>query len=268
MHKIIKASGLEERFDPKKVYFTCLNAGASKELAKETSLLVKNKYFPGMDTKEILKIILQNLKKEPGVSQRYDLKRAIMSLGPSGFPFEYYFARILNHYNYETKVDNIVKGKRILHEVDIIAKKESKSYMIECKYHNFVGTNTKLHPAMYTYARFLDVNKFDIPWLATNTKIVKDAIEYAKGVNMKLTSWSYPEKESLKILIEKNNLFPITSATAIRKETIEKLLTENIVLAKDFLNFTNQELIKKTNLTEKEIEKIKKEIKEITKQKF
>jgi hypothetical protein len=105
-----------------------------------------------------------------------------MSLGPSGFPFEIYFAKILENYNYKTKVDNIIPGKIILHEVDIIAEKNKKKYMIECKYHNEIGVHTKLHVAMYTYARFLDVKKYDIPWLVTNTKCVDVALDYAKGV--------------------------------------------------------------------------------------
>lgn len=265
MKHVTKASGEIQGFDSKKIFSTVTEAGASKKLAVETIKLVKSKYYKGITTKEILDLILKNLKKEPGVSQRYNLKQAIMNLGPSGFPFEQYFARILNNYGYETKVDNFIKGRRIIHEVDIIAKKQNKSYMVECKYHNETGTPTRLHPALYTYARFLDVNKFDVPWLSTNTKCVDDAVEYARGVNMKITSWNYPKNESLRLLIENKRLYPITSIDSIDTKTKEKLFFENIVMATDLLKYSTKQLIKKTGLRGLEINNIITEIKEVCK---
>ncbi len=263
MEQVTKASGELETFNPDKMYRTILNAGASKELTTETVTLVKQKYYAGISTQEILDIILKNLKKEQGIAQRYDLKRAIMNLGPSGFPFEEYFTRILDNYGYETKLGNYIKGKRIIHEIDIVAKKNKLKYMIECKYHNELGTNTKLHPAMYTYARFLDVGIFDIPWLVTNTKCVKDAVEYGKGVNLKITSWNYPKINSLREMIEKKNLYPITSVKLINDKLKEKLFLSNIVLAKDILFFSIPVLIQKTGLTENEITKIQEEVRDI-----
>ena len=72
--------------------------------------------------------------------------------------------------------------------------------MIECKYHNEQGKPTRLQPAMYTYARFLDLTKrLDQPWLVTNTKCSRDAKEYAKGVGLKITSWKYPENAQISL---------------------------------------------------------------------
>lgn len=263
MRHVTKASGDIQAFNPKKIYNTILEAGGSKQLAAETVKLVENKYYKGISTREILKLILENLKKEPGVSQRYNLKQAIMSLGPSGFPFEHYFARILDKYGYRTKVNNHIKGKRIIHEVDIVAKKDNLSYMVECKYHNEPGTSTKLHVALYTYARFLDIGNLDFPWLATNTKCVDDAVEYAKGVNMKITSWNYPKEESLKALIERKRLYPITSINSIDDKIKEKLFSENIVLATDLLDYIPNQLSKKTGLGISQINQILKEVKEV-----
>ncbi|PIU22034.1 MAG: hypothetical protein COT14_03490 [Candidatus Diapherotrites archaeon CG08_land_8_20_14_0_20_30_16] len=263
MQQVTKASGNIEPFNSDKIYYSILSAGASKSLAIETINIVKKKYYKGISTQEILDVVLKNLKKEKGVAQRYDLKRAIMNLGPSGFPFEEYFARILNNYDYNTKVNNYIKGKRITHEIDIVAKKHNLSYMIECKYHNEAGIQTKLHVAMYTYARFLDVSKFDVPWLATNTKCVNEAEEYAKGINLKITSWNYPKRESLRDLIEKKDLYPITSIKYIDEKIKEKLFSANIVLAKDLLGYTTKELVLQTGLKEKEINTILNEVKEI-----
>jgi len=154
-----------------------------------------------------------------------------------------------------------MRGKIIVHEVDIIAKKE-KSYMIECKYHNEPGTSTSLHPALYTYARFLDLReKPDMPWLVTNTKCSQDAEDYARGVGLKITSWNFPKNKSLQKLISLKKLYPITILKTINDNTKEKLFQAKIVIAKDILNYPVKDLMEKTGLDEKEIHKILEEVK-------
>ena len=127
---IIKASGEKEEFKPNKILGTLLRAGASRKLAGEIVAKIKGKIHEGSTTKEILNLGLSSLKnKSPEVGARYDLKRAVMNLGPTGFPFERFFADILNHYGYATEVGKIVMGKITSHEVDVTAKKD-KTYMI------------------------------------------------------------------------------------------------------------------------------------------
>lgn len=262
--RVIKSTGDFERFETKKIRRSILDAGGSNQIANRAIKEVKKIYHKDITTKEILEKILQTLKSEPGVAQRYDLKRAIMSLGPSGFAFEEFFAALLRHYGYETTVGNKVKGKNIIHEVDVIAIKKKK-WMIECKYHNDRGTITKLKPAMYTYARFLDVKKngFNHPWLVTNTKCSNDAVNYAKGNNLKITSWKFPKEESLEFLIENKKLYPITILKSLNHTTKESLYRAKITIAKDLLNYEIKELKKKTGLSEKELNKIIEETKKI-----
>ncbi len=262
--KVIKSTGEEEKFIPKKIYNSVKDAGGSTKLAKEAMALVKKEYHKGITTKEILESLVRFLKKEPGVSERYDLKRAIMSLGPSGFPFEDFFSSILQHYGFKTKTSNKVKGKAVYHEIDIIAEK-NKKFMIECKYRNQKEGMVKLKPALYTYARFLDVKKhgFDQSWLVTNTRCSIDAKKYSHGVHQKITSWKYPEKASLQQLIEKPKLYPITILKNLKKETKEKLYELKILIAKDLLNYPLKELKQKTQLPEKEIQKILDEVRDV-----
>jgi AF1548-like protein/ATP cone domain-containing protein/restriction endonuclease len=259
--KIQKASGDTETFNPRKIYKTLIEAGAQRQLAQEIADQVRGKAREGITSQKILEIVLNRLKNHPGIAARYDLKRAVMSLGPSGFPFERYFADILKHHGYSVSVGNHVKGKRIMHEIDVIAKNKNKSFMIECKYHNEPGKPTKLQPAMYTYARFLDLTKrLDQPWLATNTKCSKDAKEYAIGVGLKVTSWRYPEKESLIKLIEAKKLYPITILKNIDNKTRNKLFQADIVLAKNLQNYTIAQIQEKTELSEKQIKRILNEL--------
>jgi len=271
MKSVIKASGLEEEFSSRKIYNTIVEAGGDGRLARRVVNAVKRKYHKNITTEEILEVVLHELKGSPGIRARYDLKRAIMSLGPSGFPFETFFGHLIEHYNYEAKIGNFLRGKKIIHEVDIVAKRiisgKEKNYMIECKYHNEPGTSTRLHPALYTYARFLDLNSlkknFDLPWLVTNTKCSNDARNYSKGVGLKITSWNYPNSSSLRKLITKKKLYPITIVKSISHATKEKLFSAKIMIAKNLLNYSVEDLIQKTGLSKKEIKKILKEVKEI-----
>ena len=52
---------------------------------------------------------------------------------------------------------DILRGHCVSHEIDIVASKQEKQYMIECKYHNMPGIYTCLKEVLYTYARFLDL---------------------------------------------------------------------------------------------------------------
>lgn len=185
-----------------------------------------------------------------------------MSLGPSGFPFEKYFAKILDLYGYKTNVGVRLKGKRVLHEVDIVAIKNKKA-MIECKYHNQSGISTGLQPAMYTYARFLDLkgHNFNFPWLVTNTKCSIDAQNYAEGVDLKITSWNYPPNESLLKLIENKRIYPITISNTLKKYELEKFFDANIITVKDLLRIDIDKIVNLTGINKSRIQKIVQEIK-------
>jgi len=255
--QVIKSSGELEKFNGRKIYRSVRDAGGSKQLARSATNEAKRKFRTQTPTKEILNFLLRFLSREPGVAERYDLKRTIMSLGPSGFPFERFFADVLKSYGYKTQIDNKLKGKNVFHEVDIIAEKNQK-WMIECKYHNESGVLTRLHVPLYTYARFLDLKSqnFHAPWLATNTRCSRDAISYSKGVGLKITSWKYPKKENLQSLIETKKLYPITILKKISNDELNKIYDVGIILAKDLSNFSEDELSKKTQISTKRIAKI------------
>ena len=266
--QIIKASGKKEEFEPLKIQNTIMQAGASEKLAKDVLKKILDEYKDKnkVQSKAILNKIIDLLQeKNPDIAARYDLKRAIMNLGPSGFPFEVYFSKILENHGYQVKVGQILQGKNITQEVDIVAENKLR-YMIECKYHNKLGIHTKVNVAMHTYARFLDLkNQFDYPWLATNTKCTTDLISYANGINMKITSWQYPKKENLKALIEEKALYPITIIRSIDDSSKQKLHEADIVLAKDLALYDIEELKIKTKLSKETLKIILKEAKIICK---
>jgi hypothetical protein len=264
MSYVIKADGEREKFDIKKIEKSVLEAGASAELARETVKKIQKEKYENISTEKILDVTLKSLKKNRGVARRYDLKRAIMQLGPTGFPFEKYFSLVLKEHGYDVWVGTTLNGQYITHEIDVIAKK-NKKFMIECKYHNQIGIKTRSKVPLYVYARFLDVKKhgFDHPWVATNTKCTNDVINYAKGVNMRITAWDYPEEHSLKRLITNNKLYPITVLGGISRITKEKLFGKNIFLIKSLVETDFNILIKITGFKDQYLHRIVSEAREI-----
>ena len=260
---VVKASGETEKFDPEKVKRTCLKAGASEELSDKIVKEVIKKSYNGISTKDILHLALRLLSREkPHIAARYDLKGAMFRLGPAGFVFEHFIGEILKEYGYSTKVHNILRGFCVSHEVDVVATKSDKSYMIECKYHNLPGIYTGLREVLYTYARFLDLlegakqglcQNFEQPWLVCNTKFSEDTIEYADCKKIRLIGWNHPEENSLKTLIEKKKLYPITMIRSLDADSMDKLSSSNFVLAVDLLRNSLKELNSITRISLKKL---------------
>ena len=262
MVNVIKANGDSAPFIKHKIERTVLKAGGSKKFAQQIANQVSAKVYEGMQTRDILKLTLKLLKKQPGLALRYDLKRAIMSLGPHGFSFEQFLAQVLANEGYKTKTNLVLKGKATFHEVDVIAEKK-KVFMIEAKYHNHLGNHTNSQVAMYTYARYLDLknnpkNKIDQGWLITNTKCTHHAVEYARGVGLKITTWDYASKgnRTLQDLIKLKKSYPITILNSVNGKTKQKLLNANIILAKSLLTEDFHQLQQKTGIKEKILKRI------------
>ncbi len=190
---VVKRDGRMEEFNPKKVKRTIIRAGIDSKTASQILRRLEETIYDGITTDEILQIILDMLGRARGAEGRkYDLKRSLYRLGPDGFEFERFVARLLEEHGFRVEVNRIVHGRCVEHEIDVVAEKGGKSYLVECKFHN-MPIYTGLKEAMYTYARFLDTAIFDEVWLITNTKFSDDAKRYAICQGMKLTGWNYPE---------------------------------------------------------------------------
>lgn len=233
---VIKATGEIEPFSESKVISSLMRAGADRVLAQKILTRIKPSLYPNIPTFEIYSAVMRILKKEQKpVADRYNLKKAIMDLGPTGYPFEKFVAGVLGAQGYKTKINQIIMGKCVSHEVDIVAEKDKK-YMIECKFHNLAGGRTDLKVALYTYGRFLDVRGkggFDGCWLITNTKVTSEVKTYALCIGMRVTAWDYPQGESLNELIDRSGLHPITSLNSLASEKKKELIERGIIFCKD-----------------------------------
>jgi hypothetical protein len=251
---ITKASGARAPFSPETLRHSLVRSGASPETAGEIAEQVKQQLFEGISTRAIYRLAFRLLKSRSGkLASKYHLKRGIMELGPSGFPFELYVSGILSAQGYRTLTSQTVKGRCVSHEVDIIAEKDDRHFMIECKYHNLPGTVSDVRIPLYIKARFDDVkdtwvnqpghqDKFHQGWVVTNTRFTTDAIAYGECAGLNLISWDHPRGKSLRETIDRMGLYPLTCLTRLNKAEKERLLAKKVVLCRDIAG--NEELLR------------------------
>lgn len=239
---VLKADGRHESFSEAKFVRSMHKAQVPPQLHRDVVRSIKRRLKAGVSTNDIHRWTMSALKPTYYPESRYNLKRAIMALGPTGFPFEEYFSLILQREGYSVTTGKILSGRCVNHEVDIIARKDGKHIFIECKYHNAPGIKSDIKIALYTYGRYEDLmsvgshqSPFHQMWLVTNTKCTSDAIHYASCMGMKIISWGYPQTENLQYLIEKNKLYPVSCLQSLSKNQISILLGHNIILVEDLI---------------------------------
>jgi len=252
---ILKANGKREAFEPEKLRASLIHSGATEEAAEEVLTHIEPELHNDMATSEIYRhafSVLQGISKP--VARSYSLRRAVMDLGPSGFPFEDFVARILEAKGFKCETRQTVLGACVPHEVDVVAYNEKKLVMIEAKFHNELGTKSDLKVVLYIKARFDDLreNVFNYggvdraitdSWLITNTKFSSTAIHYGVCKNLVMIGWNYPEKGNLQDMIEEEVLHPITCLTTLSSTDKKILLVNRIVLCSDIKK--NPELLNK-----------------------
>lgn len=248
---ITKASGERELWDEGKLRRSLRVAGATDTMIDEIIAHVAKDLRDGISTHTIYTHAFELLKNHSRpVAAQYSLKKAIMQLGPSGFPFEQFVAEILKAKGFHTQVGVTVPGKCVEHEVDVIAEKSGERILVEAKYHNSSETKSDVKVALYVHARFQDIHKrleesaagigfFTRAWLITNTSFTSQAIQYAECVDLALTGWNYPKGHTLQDLIQETQTHPITSLTTLTGKQKTALLQSGIVLCHDIL--TDQE---------------------------
>lgn len=245
---VVKANGVHEAFDGEKLRSSLLRAGASPKSADDVLSHIGSELYNEISTREIYQhafAILRNL--ESPVARRYSLRRAIMDLGPTGFPFEDFVAEIFKAKGYKTLTRQTVLGGCVPHEMDLVAWNSEKLIMAEAKFHNELGSKSDLKVALYVKARFDDIreNVFNYGgterplsegWLITNTKFSSTAVHYGICKNLVMIGWNYPEKGNLQDMIEEEVLHPITCLTNLSLADKKTLIEKNIVLCSTIKN--------------------------------
>ena len=246
--KVIKRDGSEVDFDDLRVLNSIEKSGVQKELQDQVLAHIKERVQPDntITTDEIFYHIREFLVgKDKASAQRFNLRQGIFELGPTGFPFEKYLAKIFSDQGYKTEVGLQMRGECVTHEIDLLLEKDGKREIVEAKFHNQKFGKTDVQVLLYTYARFLDIkgpNNIDGVWVATNTKLTSDAIAYAKCKGVKVLSWNYPNDNNLADFVEKPKMYPVTVLTDLATEDKRRLVDNGVVLACDFLKLADEEL--------------------------
>lgn len=273
--KIVKHSGSVVEFNRDKLKDSLLKSGAGFLVVDDILKTIDNQIYEGITTKKIYKLAFNLLKKSSNShAARYNLRVAIQMLGPAGFFFEKFISRLFISEGYESKTNLFLQGKCVSHEVDVVIKKNNYIEMIECKFHPRSETNSDVKVPMYILSRFNDLKDRNHPifsksdkisgcWIATNNRFTSDAMDFANCSGLKLLSWDYPPKFSLRKKIDEEQLYPITCLTTLTLAEKDKLMVSDIILAQEIID--KIEILEKIGLSPIRIKNVIKEASELCK---
>lgn len=261
--QVLKADGTQEAYDESKLRRSLKKAGASSGEIKEISRRVNDILYDGIKTQTIYRKAFEYLRSSSHPeAARYSLRRALYNLGPTGFPFEDFIARLLEAEGYNAQTRLELQGNCVVHEIDVIAYGDEGCSLVEAKFHGRHGIKSDLQDVLYSYARFLDlqhrkVHKSQVcgisdTLIVTNTKFTTAAVQYATCVGMKLLSWEQPAGNTLQDRIERAGIYPVTALSSLSLKNKQDLLKGGHILCAEILD--NRDILRSIGCTEKRIE--------------
>lgn len=238
---IKKASGQTEAFDITKLQTSLLNAGADEAAISHIAADITNWVYPGASTAKIYSRAFKILKrlKSSGASL-YKLKKAISEIGPSGYPFEHFIGEIYKRRGFDVEVGIVIEGASVGHEMDVVASQGKIQILGECKYSVNQGFSVGIQVPLYVHSRVNDIiekweqepqhkGKNYQTWIFTNGRFSADSIRYSKHTGIHLMGWDYPYDASLKLIIQREKLYPITILTNLTNDDKKHILSRGIV---------------------------------------
>lgn len=273
--KVVKFSGAIVEFEPEKLKNSLLKSGASLLAVDRILVSIQSQIYNGITTKQIYKMAFGLLKKESNShAAQYNLRAAIQMLGPAGFFFEKYIARLFITEGYQALTNLTLEGKCVTHEVDVVLKKDEELTIVECKFHASREVISDVKIPMYILSRFNDLkdrkqniftnsDKISTCWIVTNNRFSSDAIAFGNCSNMNMLSWDYPKKDNLRHKIDSSKLYPVTCLTTLTLAEKDKLLILDIILAGELIH--NIQSLERIGLSQNRIKNVLKEVTELCK---
>lgn len=268
---IRKASGETELFDISKLKRSLQNAGADQDVIGEIAGEIESGLQDGDTTKIIYKRAFALLKrKNRNSALRYKLKSALYKFGPTGYPFERFVGEVFRQLGFDIEVGQVIDGRCITHEVDVIATKDHVQNLIECKFSQAQGSRIGIQVPLYMRSRVQDIieKRSEIPryedmefmgWIVTNNRFSTDSIDYATCSGLNLMSWDFPPGNSLKELVLKHNVFPVTILSHLNAMETENLIEQGIVTCAQLLD--NSEALQTLEADNKNFRNLMRELK-------
>jgi len=274
--KVMKVSGDMEPFSRKKLMHSLERSGANPAAIDAIVREVEAKLFDGISSKMIYDLSFSLLRKrELGIAARYKLKKAMMELGPTGYPFEYFVGEIFRLQGFDVEVGQVLQGHCVTHEVDVIATMGMEQHFIECKYYLRTGKNANVQVPLYIRSRVDDLIKERSlqpefagytfhGGIVTNTRFTSDAISFGECTGLHLMSWDYPAGNSLKEFIDREHIFPITVLTKLTLKDKQMLMDKGFVICRQLME--NQDVLDKIGMDIKKQHTVLREIRSLCQQ--
>lgn len=269
---VVKADGSKEAFKVEKLQRSLRRAGASKSEVEEIIQKVDPLLHEGIKTQEIYSQAFALLRdQDTPIAARYSLRRALFGLGPTGFPFEKFLARLFESEGYKTQTGLIIMGNCVEHEIDVVGYNETSSFVAEAKFHARPGIKSDLQVAMYSYARKLDLKgKQSCPldvcgidefMLITNTKFTHTAETYGECVGLSLLSWDYPRHNNLHDRIQRAGIYPITVLQSLNGSQKKALIERGVIICADLVS--QPHLLRHAHISQRKTETVLSEARQL-----
>ena len=270
---IRKASGEQEPFAIEKLIRSLRNAGADEDIIREVVDDIQAWIYPGVSTHQIYSRAFTQLRKMKNqVASRYKLKKGMMELGPTGYPFEHFVGHIMQRMGFSVEVGQTLQGHCVTHEVDVVATLGKQLHFVECKYGQTPERIQNVKVPLYIRSRVDDLIRSHkarpeyagfsfYGWVVTNTRFTSDAIAYGQCSGLKLLSWDYPVDNGLKDLIDREKIYPITVLKNLNKSQKQNLMDRHIVTCRQLQD--DPELLSPLELSPNKTKALLKEIREI-----
>jgi len=271
--KIIKHSGDIVDYNPEKLKSSLLKSGAGQLVVKDILRQLEQEIFEGMSTKQIYKLAFGLLKKASNShAARYNLRQAIQLLGPAGFFFEKFVARLFQSEKYEAQTNLTLQGKCVSHEIDVMIEKNNIVAMVECKFHAHREAVSDVKVPMYILSRFNDLKEKPFQlfgkkqpiskcWIVTNNRFSSDAVAFGSCSGLNMLSWDFPLDHNLRTKIDNNHLYPVTCLTTLSLTEKDKLLILDVILVKEIIS--HSDCLEKIGLSPNRIKNVLKEAAEL-----
>lgn len=243
-----KLSGELVLFDETSLKGSLLRSGADTEQIDSIMLAINEMFYDGISTGEMYEKAFSLLKEmKHSYAARYSLKRALRDLGPEGYYFEKWVAKLFQAQGFHAVSGESLQGEAVKHEIDVVAAKEDRLILCECKFRNDVDAKISVTTPMYFLSRFNDLKnlKFDYfgkilqptgAYMVTNAFLTSDCIAFAEKYDIQMISWDYPERLNIKQLVDDYKFYPVTCLTSLTQEERKILLEKNCILIRDIVS--------------------------------
>ena len=262
---VTKADGSREPFKVNKLRASLKKAGASNDEIKEVIKQTDAHLHDGITTQEIYRLAFDFLRgSEAPTRARYSLRRALFGLGPTGFPFEDFLARLFAYEGYTTRTRVILHGHCADHELDVAAYSETDSFVAEAKFHSHPGIKSDLQVVLYSFARLHDLRDTKICqadvcgitelMVVTNTKFTSSAERYAHCAGLTLLSWEHPKGNNLHDRIERAHMYPITVLQSLSPSQKRALIEQGIIVCNDLTK--RPHVLRRVHISQRRMEQV------------